>query len=172
MCGTRYGDGDQNAAGYACQQCGFFLYNNQILAIGIVPVSRDRQRILLVRRARDPGKGKWDVAGGFVDIHETCEEACRREALEELGVGVSALVLYGVYGPEPYSYQNYTHLVAAPYYLATLVDEDAVRPADDAAEAVWFPLDELPAPHDLAFSVLPQALLDAVRIIRNNNEHA
>jgi 8-oxo-dGTP diphosphatase len=57
----------------------------------------DDGRIVLVRRQNDPFKDGYALPGGFVDLGETVEAACRREVLEETGLSVGALKLVGVY---------------------------------------------------------------------------
>jgi 8-oxo-dGTP diphosphatase len=54
-------------------------------------------RVLLVRRKNEPFEGAYALPGGFVDIGETVEAACRREVAEETGLAVSELRLVGVY---------------------------------------------------------------------------
>src|SRR6185436_18501234 len=54
-------------------------------------------RVLLVRRRHPPFKGKYALPGGFVEIGETVEEACRRELKEETGVKAGRLEPLGVY---------------------------------------------------------------------------
>ena len=54
-------------------------------------------RVLLIRRKNEPFKRAYALPGGFIDVGETTEAACRREVLEEAGIVVDRLVLVGVY---------------------------------------------------------------------------
>jgi len=63
------------------------LYPNQpIVGVGGVIIRDDR--ILLERRRNDPGKGKWSIPGGIVELGESTEEAVIREVKEETGLDV------------------------------------------------------------------------------------
>ena len=44
--------------------------------------------VLLVRRGREPAKGKWSLPGGVVHLGEALEDAVRREIFEECGLRV------------------------------------------------------------------------------------
>jgi 8-oxo-dGTP diphosphatase len=45
-------------------------------------------RMLLVKRSKEPSKGKWSIPGGRLELGETIEEAVKREVLEECGVQI------------------------------------------------------------------------------------
>jgi 8-oxo-dGTP diphosphatase len=47
-------------------------------------------RLLLVRRGRDPHRGRWSLPGGRVEAGESPEQAIEREVLEETGLVVRA----------------------------------------------------------------------------------
>ena len=92
-----------------------------------------RGRVLLIRRGHPPFEGQYALPGGFVDIGETVEAACRRELKEETGVDVRDLKLVGVYSDPKRDPRGHTCSVA---YL-TNVDSAEPVAGDDAAAAEW-----------------------------------
>lgn len=56
-----------------------------IVAVGAFVFDRD-QRVLLVQRAKEPGKGLWTVPGGRLERNETLAQAVAREVREETGL--------------------------------------------------------------------------------------
>jgi 8-oxo-dGTP diphosphatase len=98
--------------------------------------------VLLVRRAHEPFEGRWALPGGFVDEGEIPEAAARRELEEETGLRVgSPLSLVGVYGEPGRDPRGWTVSAA---YLVVLDEPAVVLGGDDAAEAVWMPVTDLP----------------------------
>lgn len=90
--------------------------------------------VVLVRRRHAPFVGCWALPGGFVELGESAEAACRREAKEETGFEVECVALVGVFsdpGRDPRG-----HTVSAVYLCRVLGGE--LRGGDDAAEARWF----------------------------------
>ena len=63
------------------------LYPNQPL-VGIGALIICNGKILLEKRGNDPGKGKWSIPGGLVDLGETVEQTVIREVKEETGLEV------------------------------------------------------------------------------------
>jgi 8-oxo-dGTP diphosphatase len=118
-----------------------------------------RGRVLLIRRGHAPFKGRYALPGGFVDVGETVEDACRRELMEETGVKVKRLELLGVYSDPRRDPRGHTCSVA---YLAR-VGRATPRAGDDAAAAEWV---EDWAKADVAFD---HALIlrDARRLLRS-----
>ena len=91
-------------------------------------------RVLLIRRGNPPFEGVYALPGGFVEIGETVEEACRREVLEEVGIEVGELRLVGVYSDPARDPRGHTVSVA---FLAVLPRASVPRVGSDAAGAEW-----------------------------------
>ena len=75
---------------FHCPNCGFHLYHNTAAATACLisvtdPAIPGEQRILFLVRNKDPGKGKLDLPGGFVDPGEGAYECIYRELKEEIG---------------------------------------------------------------------------------------
>ena len=97
-------------------------------------------RVLLVKRGRAPAKDLFAFPGGKVETGETLEQAARRELLEETGLTAGALKQVAVLDIQP----EEGHGVAYELHVFGATDPDGVlAPADDAAAAGWFSLEEM-----------------------------
>ena len=100
------------------------------------------RKVLLIRRGNNPYKDCWALPGGFMDMNETLEECARRELKEETGLTPTGemveLKSFSTVDRDP---RGRTITVA---YLIEMPLTEA-KGSDDAAEARWFPLDELPS---------------------------
>lgn len=94
----------------------------------------NKGRVLLIRRKNEPFKGGHALPGGFVDIGETVEAACRREVLEESGLTVGPLRLLGIYSDPGRDPRGHTVSVA---YMAFLPRAPAPKAGSDAEVAEW-----------------------------------
>ena len=136
----------------ACPACGYQAYFNPKPVASAIP--RDAQgRIVLLRRAFDPGANLWTFPGGFVDLGESVEDAARREAREELELEVDLDGLVGVYSRA----QDRVVLVV---FRATAQGEP--RTTDEATEVRAFSEGDIPW-GELAFWSTERALRNLLR---------
>lgn len=132
-----------------CPSCGYGAYYNPKPVACTIPV--DEQGCLwLLRRAFDPGRGRWTFPGGFVDLGESVEEAARRETREELEIDAELGALVGVYSRRE-------DRVVLVVYRARALGE--ARTTEEAAEVRAFAPEELPW-DELAFWSTEAALRD------------
>ena len=97
-------------------------------------------KLLLVRRGREPEKGKLALPGGIVEYGETTEEAVAREIKEETGIDTRTVRLLGVYSDPDRDPRG--HFITVAYVLAQ--NDGDLRAGDDAAEAILQPIDDIP----------------------------
>jgi len=101
-------------------------------------------KILLIRRGKDPFRGAYALPGGFVEYGETVEGAIVREIKEETGLETDVSFLLGVYSDPLRDPRG--HTVTVVFVMDFVRGE--LHPGDDAIDAGWFDLDQLP---ELAF---------------------
>lgn len=113
--------------------------------VGVGTVVWHGERVLLVRRGRSPRRGQWSLPGGAQQLGETVADAARREVREEAGLEIELgeiIAIVDLIEPDPGERVRYHY---------TLIDFTAeasgaaLTPGDDATDARWFALDELPA---------------------------
>ncbi|SDS52820.1 8-oxo-dGTP diphosphatase [Gillisia sp. Hel1_33_143] len=102
-------------------------------------------KLLLIQRKNSPFKEKWALPGGFLEEGETLVNAAARELEEETGltnVNLIQMEAYGAIGRDP---RGRTISIA---FMGLLDKEEIVAGADDAMNAKWFDIRNLP---ELAF---------------------
>jgi len=118
-----------------CPNCERFA--NRGVSIDAVIINNNQ--ILLIQRGVEPNKGYWGTPGGYVSWDESTEETVKREVKEETGLEVIETKLVGVYSSPSRHPKQVINLV----YL-TKVNGGEPKHSDDAMDAKWFLLDELP----------------------------
>ncbi|MBP5676662.1 MAG: NUDIX hydrolase [Bacteroidales bacterium] len=97
-------------------------------------------KVLLVRRGLEPYKGDWAFPGGFLKTSETAREGALRELKEETTLETSAIRELGVFSDVDRDPRE--RVITIAYYA--LIKPSEVVGGDDAEEARWFPVSELP----------------------------
>jgi 8-oxo-dGTP diphosphatase len=133
-----------------CPACGFIFYIDPKIAVGTIIRSGD-SGIVLVRRAIEPGYGKWVFPGGYVDRGELLTDAAIREAREECGLHVRLDGLVNIY-----SYAGRTPVIVV--YAATAIGGSLVAD-DECLESAEFVPAAIPW-QDLAFRSTHDGLRD------------
>lgn len=126
----------------------------------VVMTNEPLPKVLLIQRGADPFKGAWAFPGGFMNMDETTEQCAIRELEEETGLKVATVHQIGAYSKVDRDPRGRTITVA---YLAIIDSPEEVKGQDDAANAEWFPITELP---HLAFDHY-DIMQDAVRTYAN-----
>jgi 8-oxo-dGTP diphosphatase len=109
--------------------------NKPQIAVGAIVVHDER--LLMVRRGREPGRGLWSLPGGRVEHGEYLHEALAREVKEETGLDVTPHALVGI-----------LEVVGDPHYVIldfAAEPSGATEPSarGDAEDARWVPLNEI-----------------------------
>ncbi len=133
-----------------CLACGFVFYLDPKIAVGTI-IRTDDDHLVLVRRAIEPGYGKWVFPGGYVDRGEALTRAAIREAREECGLDVRLDGLVNVY-----SYPGRTAIIVV--YAATATG-GALAVDDESLESAVVEPAAIPW-NDLAFHSTHDALRD------------
>lgn len=110
--------------------------------VGVGTVTIKNGRILLVKRAFDPGAGKWSIPGGLVEVGEKLSEAAARETEEETGIKVDILELINVFDMID---QDGDKKVKYHYVLVDFLSKPTggkERASDEVSEIRWVTFEE------------------------------
>ena len=100
--------------------------------------------VLLIKRKNEPFKGMWAIPGGFLEIDEELEVGAARELYEETGVEIPPSELQQIVTVGRRNRDPRDRIISVVY--TTVVDryEHTVCAGDDAEDARWFQVTELP----------------------------
>ncbi len=124
-----------------------YTYPRAALTVDAIVYSKHNSSafVLLIERGHEPFKNKWALPGGFIEMDETLETACKRELLEETGLKVEKMTQFKTYDAID---RDPRHRTISVVYYAELNEIQQVKGGDDASRAEWFSVSELP---ELAF---------------------
>lgn len=141
-----------------CSRCGYRVYHNPVTATEAY-IHRD-DKVLLLRRAREPRAGFWDLPGGFLETGEEPVHGLRREVHEELGARLVRPQLFGAYATG-YRFQNELTSVIVLAYTGEL--RGRIRLNHENSEADWITMSRASR---LAFFHQKRALRDLRRWLK------
>jgi 8-oxo-dGTP diphosphatase len=119
-------------------------YPRPAVCVDVILIS-ESNKVLLIQRKNEPFADFWAFPGGFVDENEDLLDAAIRELEEETGVrndDLMQLRAYGTPGRDPRGH------VISVVFCGISSQKNEIKAADDAKDAKWFPIDDLP---ELAF---------------------
>lgn len=99
------------------------------------------KKVLLIQRKFDPFMGFWALPGGFVGMDETLKAACSRELFEETGlknIPLKQFYTFDAIARDP------RHRTVTTVFYGEVDDVLTVHGGDDASEAKWFEISDLP----------------------------
>ncbi len=135
-----------------------YAYPRPAVTTDAIILKKGTAELLLIRRAKEPFKDRWALPGGFIEMDEVLETACKRELKEETGLTIEKLEQFRVYDAVERDPRGRT--LSVIFY--GFVEKDAeVKGGDDAAEAAWFKMEHLP---ELAFDHA-DIILDFLRLL-------
>lgn len=141
---------------FLCRSCGLKLYFNPTVSASAFVIKEDGD-ILLIRRAKEPGKGLLGTIGGFVNAGESAEAGLRREIREEVHLEVTRLEFLCSF-PNQYHYAGITYPVLDLFFICWTENSASARASEEVHSLVSLPLAEINA-QDMAFASMEKALL-------------
>jgi 8-oxo-dGTP diphosphatase len=114
-----------------------------LLTVDAVILYNNKRDIVLIRRKNSPYKNSYALPGGFVDMGETVENACIREALEETNINVKIKNLIGVFSDPQRDPRG--HTVSVAFLCEPKSKKEKPKAQDDAAALEIIPISKLPS---------------------------
>ena len=120
--------------------------------------------VLLIKRGIEPFKDHWAFPGGFIKMDEDAETGARRELREETSLETAHIEQFGCFSEVNRDPRE--RVITIAYYA--LVKKSEVVGGDDASEAHWFPIDNVPPlafDHDRILRVALKTLKEKIHFM-------
>jgi len=125
-----------------CRACGY--EHRDLPKVLVSCLTSCGGKVLWMRRANEPYRGKWSIPCGFMEMGETLAGAAAREVLEETSAVVAPASL-SLYVVGSLTWMNQVYVVFRGAAASTACDA-----GPEALEVGWFSESEAPW-HDFAF---------------------
>ena len=128
----------QNGRHFTCRAagCDFEFFLNSAAAVGVILYAADG-RILVLRRANEPGRGLLGLPGGFVDEGESAEATGCREVREESGLEIDpATLVYAGSAANSYPFRGVTYQTLDFFFSALHPGLEAATARHEVAEVL------------------------------------
>ncbi len=142
ICGNRVQASSSKS--WYCKTCEMTFYDSP-RACAEVALFNDEGKVLLVKRAYEPWKGKFDLPGGFVEDDETAEQAMLRELQEELGLSKTEIrgSQYVTSWPCNYPWGQEAYSLLTTTFAAKLQPNAVPQPKDDVEDYIFVRVDDI-----------------------------
>lgn len=111
--------------------------------VGVGAVILKKKSMLLEKRKNDPGRGKWSIPGGVVELGETLHQAVKREVKEETGLTVEVNRLVDAIDSITLDEKNAVKYDFVVIDFLVDVREGDLHPSSDAEELKWVPFNQI-----------------------------
>lgn len=146
-----------------CRYCSFTYFHN--VAAASVAILEFDGKIILLKRAREPRKGKLDLPGGFAEPGETAEEGVRREVMEELKLDLHTIRYLGS-RPNVYEYEGVVYQTCDLFFYSKIEKLPTEYDKEEVAELLLMAPADVPS-EEIAFqstrTFLPSFIADGMR---------
>ncbi|MEM2872960.1 MAG: NUDIX hydrolase [Nitrososphaerales archaeon] len=132
--------------------------------VGVGALIKKNNSVLLVKREHEPGKGRWSLPGGLVNLGEKISDAIKREVEEEVGLKVDVIKIVDVFDSIEHDDKGRVrfHYVIVGFMVKVI--EGKVRGSKEASQVKWFKADEL---KDLEMTNTTRKLLKEINFLKN-----
>ena len=149
------------------QECYTYKYPRPSVTTDCVIFGYDTKEglsVLLIKRGIEPFKDHWAFPGGFIKMDEDAETGARRELREETSLEATHIEQFGCFSEVNRDPRE--RVITIAYYA--LVKKSEVVGGDDASEAHWFPIDNVPPlafDHDRILRVALKTLKEKIHFM-------
>lgn len=139
-----------------CRACGLQYFMSPTVSAAAL-IEDEEGRILVVKRGKNPRKGKLGLPGGFADPGETLEETLQRETKEEVNLELESWSFLGGW-PNQYAFESVIYTVVDTYFIARARNFESIQTCQEELESIHFVYPREVHENEWAFPSLQNAI--------------